>query len=68
MSLRARLFLVAIAGLTLAAAAGVATATSHHAELRGVNATFGSLIGVAFVITGLYAWSRRPERSTRCPS
>ncbi len=61
MSLRARLWIVGLAGLALAVAAGVATATSHHAELRGVNTTFGSLIGVAFVITGLYAWSRRPD-------
>jgi len=60
-TLRARLWLVGIAGFALAAASGVATATSHHAELRGVNAVFGTLIGVAFVATGLYAWSRRPD-------
>jgi signal transduction histidine kinase len=60
-SLRARLWLAGIAGLALAAAAGVVTATSHHAALRGVNSAFGALIGAAFVITGLYAWSRRPD-------
>ena len=56
-----QLWLVGLAGIALAAAAGVATATSHHADLRGLNATFGTLIGVAFVATGLYAWSRRPD-------
>ena len=61
MSLRLRLWLVGIAGFALAAAAGVATATSHHAELRGLNAVVGTLIGVAFVSIGLYAWSRRPD-------
>jgi signal transduction histidine kinase len=60
-SLRAQLWLVGIAGLLLAVAAGTATATSHHADLRGLNATFGTLIGVSFVATGLYAWSRRPD-------
>jgi signal transduction histidine kinase len=52
---------VGIAGFALAAAAGVATATSHHADLRGLNATFGTLIGIAFVGTGIVAWSRRPD-------
>jgi signal transduction histidine kinase len=60
-SLRARLWLAGTAGFALATVAGVATATSHHADLRALNATFGTLIGIAFVATGLIAWSRRPD-------
>ena len=37
MSLRARLWLVGIAGFAVATVACVMTATSHHAELRGIN-------------------------------
>jgi signal transduction histidine kinase len=61
LSLRVRLWLVGTAGVALALAACVATATSHHADLRGLNAALGTLIGVAFIATGLYAWSRRPD-------
>jgi len=60
-SLRARLWLVGGAGFALAAVACVVTATSHHGELRGINCALGTLIGVAFLATGLFAWSRRPD-------
>jgi signal transduction histidine kinase len=60
-SLRTRLWLIGIAGVAVAALASVLTATSHHGELRGLNATLGALIGIAFISTGLFAWSRRPD-------
>jgi signal transduction histidine kinase len=60
-SLRGRLWLVGSLGFALAAFACVLTATSHHAELRGINSALGTLIGVAFIGTGLFAWSRRPD-------
>jgi len=60
-SLRARLWLIASAGFALAMLAGVLTATSDYAELRGLNSALGTLIGVAFVATGVFAWSRRPD-------
>jgi signal transduction histidine kinase len=56
-----RLWLVGILGVAVAAAACVATVTSQHSQLRGVNGALGALVGVAFVATGIYAWSRRPE-------
>jgi signal transduction histidine kinase len=61
LSLRAKLWLVGAAGLAVAVVACVATATSDHAELRAVNAALGPLVGLAFIGTGLFAWSRRPE-------
>ena len=61
MSLRARLWLIGVAGFAIATLACVVTATSHHAELRGINGALGTLIGVAFIGIGLFAWSRRPE-------
>jgi signal transduction histidine kinase len=58
---RAQLWLVGIACTALAVVGAVATATSHHGQLRGVTSALGTLIGVAFVATGMYAWSRRPD-------
>ena len=60
-SLRARLWLVGIAGIALGALVCTLTVRSHHAELRGLNGTLGTLIGEAFIATGIFAWSRRPE-------
>jgi signal transduction histidine kinase len=61
LSLRARLWLVGGAGFALATFSGVLCATSDHAELRGLNTALGTLVGVAFIATGLFAWSRRPD-------
>jgi signal transduction histidine kinase len=60
-SLRARLWLVGVTGAALALLTGVLCATSDHGELRGLNSALGTLIGVAFIGTGLFAWSRRPD-------
>jgi signal transduction histidine kinase len=60
-SLRARLWLVGVAGAALALADCALTLSSHHAELRGVNGPLGAMIVLAFVMTGIFAWSRRPE-------
>jgi signal transduction histidine kinase len=56
-----QLWLVGTASAALGMLAVVTNATSHHGTLRGLNTGLGSLIGAAFVATGLYAWSRRPE-------
>ena len=61
MKLRTQLWLVGTASAALGVLAVVTNATSHHGQLRGLNTGLGSLIGAAFVVTGLYAWSRRPE-------
>ena len=63
MSHRARLWVIGFAGLAMAALAGVLTATSHHAQLRGLNASLGALVGLAFIGTGLFAWARRPDNT-----
>jgi signal transduction histidine kinase len=60
-SLRVRLWLLGIAGVALACADLVLTLTSHHAQLRGINGPLGAMIVIAFVATGLFAWSRRPD-------
>jgi signal transduction histidine kinase len=60
-SLRVRLWLAGTTGIALAVLTGVLTATSDHAQLRGINSALGTLIGVAFVATGVFAWSRRPD-------
>jgi signal transduction histidine kinase len=60
-ALRVRLWLLGIAGVALAGADFVLTLTSHHAQLRGINAALGAMIVLAFVMTGIFAWSRRPE-------
>jgi signal transduction histidine kinase/CheY-like chemotaxis protein len=59
--LRTQLWLVGTASLALGVLVVVANATSHHGELRGLHTALGTLIGVAFIVTGLYAWSRRPD-------
>jgi len=61
LKLRTQLWLVGTASAALGVLAVVTNATSHHGQLRGLNTGLGSLIGAAFVVTGLYAWSRRPE-------
>ena len=61
LSLRTQLWLVGVACTALAVMAAVVSATSHHQQLRGVTSVLGTLIGVAFVATGMYAWSRRPD-------
>ena len=58
---RVRLWLLGIAAVALACADLVLTLTSHHAELRGINGPLGAMIVIAFVATGLFAWSRRPD-------
>jgi signal transduction histidine kinase len=58
---RAQLWLAGVASAALGALVVVTNATSHHGQLRGLNTGLGSLIGAAFVVTGLYAWSRRPD-------
>jgi signal transduction histidine kinase len=58
---RARRGLVGAAGIALALLACVLTLTSHHSQLRGVTGSLSALIGVAFVATGVFAWSRRPD-------
>jgi signal transduction histidine kinase len=60
-SLRLRLWLLGIAGVALACVDFVLTLTSHHAQLRGINAALGAMIVLAFVMTGIFAWSRRPD-------
>jgi len=60
-SLRVRLWLLGIAGVALACLDFALTITSHHAQLRGINGALGAMIVVAFVMTGIFAWSRRPE-------
>jgi signal transduction histidine kinase len=60
-SLRTRLWLVGVTGGALALLTGVLCATSDHGELRGLHSALGTLIGVAFMATGLFAWSRRPD-------
>jgi signal transduction histidine kinase len=55
------LWLAGTAGIGLAALSGLMTAMSDHAQLRGINCALGTLIGVAFVGTGIFAWSRRPD-------
>lgn len=59
-SLRARLWLLGVAGVALACTDLVLTVTSDHGQLRGLNGSLGALTGVAFVGTGSFAWSRRP--------
>jgi signal transduction histidine kinase len=59
-SLRVRLWLIGVAGVALASLDFVITLTSDHGQLRGLNGSLGALTGVAFVGTGLFAWSRRP--------
>jgi signal transduction histidine kinase len=60
-SLRVQLWLLGIAGVVLACADFALTLTSHHAQLRGINGPLGAMIVIAFVATGLFAWSRRPD-------
>ena len=61
LTLRAQLWLVGVAAFALTVLVCVVNATSDHGQLRGLNTALGSLIIVAFVATGIYAWSRRPE-------
>jgi signal transduction histidine kinase len=61
LTLRAQLWLVAVAAFALTVLVVAVNATSDHGQLRGLNTALGSLIIVAFVATGIYAWSRRPE-------
>jgi signal transduction histidine kinase len=61
MSLRARLWVVAVLGASLSVVAAYTSATTHHGSLRGPNTALSTLIGTAFVATGIYAWSRRPD-------
>ena len=60
-SLRARLWLIGVAGVALAVADCAVTIQSHHSQLRGVNGPLGAMIVLAFVMTGIFAWSRRPS-------
>jgi hypothetical protein len=59
-SLRVRPWLLGVAGVALAILDLVLTLTSDHAQFRGLNGSLGALTGVAFVGTGVFAWSRRP--------
>jgi signal transduction histidine kinase len=61
LKLRAQLWLVGTTSAALGVLAAVVNATSDHGQLRGLNTALGTLIGAAFVVTGLYAWARRPE-------
>jgi signal transduction histidine kinase len=59
--LRVRLWLIGVAGVALAFADCALTVSSDHAQLRGVNGPLGAMIVLGFVMTGIFAWSRRPE-------
>ena len=59
--LRRALLALALAAVVVAAGVSALILSSEHEQLRGVTAGLGSVIGLSFVGTGLFAWWRRPH-------
>jgi hypothetical protein len=64
MSLRRVLIALALLGLAMAVAAQAIILTGHHMPHRSTYAVFNAALGLSFLGTGLYAWSRLPGNRT----
>jgi len=60
LGLRRALVALFVVGILFAALDAALVLTSDHAELKGLGAVLGPLIGLSFIGTGLFAWWRRP--------
>ena len=62
--LRPALFVIGVVGALLTALAFILTLTADHFEKRGLVAAIAFAIMAAYIGTGLFAWSRRPDNRT----
>ena len=62
--LRRALIALGIAGVVLGVPITALTATSDHADLKGLVAALAALVAWSFLGTGLYLWDRRPDNLT----
>jgi signal transduction histidine kinase len=59
--LRRALWVIGLAGLAIGVLALLLIAGSDHAENKALTSVLGTVIGLSFIGTGLFAWWRRPE-------
>jgi signal transduction histidine kinase len=60
-ALRRALWSIGLAGLAFGALALVLVAESDHAPNKTASSVAGTVVGLSFIATGLFAWWRRPE-------
>jgi signal transduction histidine kinase len=62
--LRLALLGLGVAGVVASVPVAALTATSEHTNLKGLMAGLGLVVAWSFLLTGLYAWDRRPDNLT----